>query len=257
MLLKGKKILVTGASSGIGMAAAKLFSLEGASVALAARRKNKLDALVAEIKSAGGIAVAIEADISRTKGVTEMMEQAVNRLAGLDGAFNNAGTIGNFSPMLNQSEQDWDETINVNLKSVWFSSQWQMRYFQTNDIKGSIVNTSSWLASGALCGSSVYSASKAGIDAFVRAAAIEVANSGIRINSVNPGGINTEMTREAFNHDKLILDMFSQQHPAKRLGEPTEVAELACWLLSERASFVNGQAIHVDSGYTIGGQRGS
>ena len=254
-LLKDKKILISGASSGIGHAAAMLFASEGAKLAVSARRLDKLQDLVEIISNKGGKAVAIQADLSTTKGVTEMISQSLDKLNGLNGAFNNAGTVGNFVPMLEQSVGDLDITVNLNLKAVWLACRLQAEFFQKHSIKGSIVNTSSWLASGALVGSSVYSASKAGVDAFIRAAAVELAPEGIRLNNINPGGIDTEMTRVAFNHDSDSLEAFARSHPVGRLGKPHEVAELAAWLLSDRSTFVTGQSITIDGGYAIPGQR--
>lgn len=253
-LLAGKSGVVVGASSGIGHAAAMLFAEEGAQVAVVARRREKLEDLVAAIEGEGGTAFAIQADVTTMADHARIVAETVAAFGRLDFAFNNAGTIGNFAPMLEQSEADWDRTVVTNLKAVWQSVRAQAAQMRAQGA-GAIVNTSSWLAVGALPGSTVYSASKAGVDGLLRPAALELADFGIRINNVNPGGIDTEMTREAFRHDPAILDAFGRAHPIGRMGTPRETAELACFLLSDRAANVTGQAILVDGGYTIAGQR--
>lgn len=253
-LLTGKSGVIVGASSGIGHAAATLFAEEGAHVAVVARRKEKLEDLVATISEKDGKAVAIQADVSVSADHERIVSVAAEALGRLDFAFNNAGTIGNFVPMLDQSEADWDRTVTTNLKAVWLSVRAQAAQMRAQG-GGAIVNTSSWLAVGALPGSTVYSASKAGIDGMVRPAALELAEFGIRINNINPGGIDTRLTREAFNHDEAILDAFGKAHPIGRLGTPRETAELACFLVSDRAANITGQSILVDGGYAISGQR--
>ncbi|MEL6196720.1 MAG: glucose 1-dehydrogenase [Pseudomonadota bacterium] len=253
-LLKGKSGVIVGASSGIGQAAAMLFAEEGAQVAVVARRKAKLEELVGSIRAQGGTAVAIQADVSVGADHERIVSETVAAFGKLDFAFNNAGTIGNFAPMLDQSEADWDRTLSTNLKAIWLSVRAQAAQMRAQG-GGAIVNTSSWLAVGALPGSSVYSASKAGIDGMVRPAALELAPLGIRINNISPGGIDTEMTREAFQHDAAVLDAFGRSHPIGRMGTPRETAELACFLLSDRAANITGQSILVDGGYAIGGQR--
>ena len=253
-LLTGKSGVIVGASSGIGHAAAILFAEEGAQVAVVARRKEKLEKLVETITAKGGKAFAIQADVSIAADHERIVSETVAAFGRLDFAFNNAGTIGNFVPMLDQSEADWDVTVSTNLKAIWLSVRAQAAQMRSQG-GGAIVNTSSWLAVGALPGSTVYSASKAGIDGIVRPAALELAPFGIRINNINPGGIDTEMTREAFQHDAKVLDAFGRSHPIGRMGTPRETAELACFLVSDRAANITGQAILVDGGYAIGGQR--
>lgn len=253
-LLEGKAGVVVGASSGIGEAAALLFAEEGAKVAVAARRGRLLDALVERIERAGGTAVAIVADVTRPGDAGRIVAETLDAFGQLDFAFNNAGTIGTFAPMLEQSEQDWDQTIATNLKSVWMLVCAEAAWM-TRQGRGAIVNTSSWLSGGALPGSSSYSASKAGVDGLLRAAALEFAPQGVRINNINPGGIDTDMTREALRFDESALAGFGKAHPIGRLGTARETAQLAAFLLSDRASNITGQSILVDGGYAIAGQR--
>lgn len=253
-LLEGKAGVVVGASSGIGKAAAELFAEEGASVAVVARRQEHLDELAGQIARRGGTAVPIVADVTKSADHVRIVKETVFVFGRLDFAFNNAGTIGNFAPMLEQSEEDWTHTMDTNLKSVWMSVRAQAAQMEKNG-GGAIVNTSSWLALGALPGSTSYSASKAGMDGLLRAAALELAPLDIRINNINPGGIDTDMTRRAFQNDETILDAFGRAHPIGRLGTPRETAELAAFLLSSRAANITGQAILVDGGYSIPGQR--
>ena len=252
-LLENKSGMIVGASSGIGRAAALLFAQEGANVVVVGRNTAKLQTLCNEIETAGGNATLISADITDVKQIKYMVQAAKNAYGKLDFAFNNAGTIGNFVPMLSQSEQDWDNTINTNLKAVWLSIREQAKTMQNSG--GAIVNTSSWLALGGLIGSTTYSASKAGIDGLLRPAALELAAIDVRINNINPGGVDTDMTREAFQHNQDTLDAFSSSHPIGRMGSPTEIAELAAFLLSDRATNITGQAIVIDGGYAIPGQR--
>lgn len=259
-LLEGKCILVTGTSSGIGRAAALLFARESARVTVASRSREPNERLAQEIEQAGGEALFVQTDVTDAAAVEALVEAHVERFGRLNGALNNAGTLGSFAPLMEQSEEDWDRTLQANLKSVWLCLRAEARQMASQDPtpggrRGAIVNTSSWLARGALAGSTVYSASKAGMDGLVRAAAVELAPLGIRVNNVNPGGIDTEMTREAFQHDAETLAAFGRAHPAGRMGTPEEVAQLAAWLLSDRAAFVTGESVLVDGGYAVPGQR--
>ncbi|WP_462150583.1 SDR family NAD(P)-dependent oxidoreductase [Pseudoalteromonas xiamenensis] len=253
-LLKDKKGMIVGATSGIGRAAATLFAKEGAEVVVIGRRAELLESLVSEIKEAGGKAHYIVADIAKSDDIKRMTDEAQTLLGRLDFAFNNAGTIGNFAPIFDQSEADWDHTIGTNLKAVWLSIKEQATAMRAHG--GAIVNTSSWLSNGGLIGSTAYSASKAGMDGIIRPAALELAQYGIRINNINPGGVDTEMTREAFQHDEQVLSTFAKSHPLGKLASSEEIAELAAYLLSDRARNITGQAIFTDGGYAIAGQRG-
>lgn len=253
-LLEGRRGLIVGASSGIGRASAKLFAEEGADIVIVARRNERLDELVAEYQSIGGKITPFCVDITAKGAPQKVTDFATTTLGRIDFAFNNAGTIGNFIPIVEQSEADFDEVMAVNLKSVWLSVRSQAQQMMKQE-RGVIVNTSSWLSRGALLGSSTYSASKSALDGLMRACALEFAPH-IRINNINPGGIDTEMTRIAFNHDEQVLLNFGNSHPIGRMGTSLEVAQLAAFLFSDRASNITGQAIAVDGGYAIPGQRG-
>ena len=252
-LLENKCGMVVGATSGIGRDSALLFAKQGAILTIVGRRTHLLESLQKEIEAQGGQAFVITADVTDSAQIENMVQTAKQKMGKLDFAFNNSGTIGNFAPMLEQTEEDWDHTINTNLKSIWLSIRAQANAMKENG--GTIVNTSSWLAKGALAGSTSYSASKAGMDGLLRPAALELAPMNIRINNINPGGIDTQMTREAFNHDESVLAAFAQSHPSGRMGTPEEVANLAAFLLSDLSNNITGQAISTDGGYGIAGQR--
>ena len=251
MQFKNKVALVTGGNSGIGRAAAIAFGREGASVVIAARRQEEGQKTVRVIQDAGGTAMFIQTDVSKSDDIKALIEQTIATYGRLDCAFNNAGTEGVFGPMLKLTEEVWDRTLNVNLKAVWLCMKHEVEAFLQQGTGGTIVNTSSWLAVGGLVGSTIYSASKAGLDGLVRPAALEFIKQGIRINNINPGTIDTEMTRRALHNDEETLAKFAAINPSGRMGTPEEVAEMVLWLCSDAASFVTGQSILVDGGWAI------
>lgn len=253
-----KVALVTGASSGMGRATAILFAKHGAKVVVAARREEESKAVVAAIQAAGGEAHYIKTDVSNSMEVRSLVEKTVEHYGRLDCAFNNAGTEGKFAPITELTEDDWDRTIDINLKAVWLCMKYQIEQMLKQNTGGAIVNTSSWLAKGGLAGSTIYSASKGGLDGMVRPAAIEYASRNIRINNINPGIIDTEMFRRFGNPDDpndAVVSTFIQHIPMQRLGESIEMAETAIWLCSDAASYITGQTISVDGGYAIPGHR--
>lgn len=245
--------LISGAGTGIGEAAAYAFARQGYAVVLAGRREAEIARVAATVEVQGGKALAVPADVTVEAQVLQLVETAVSGFGRLDAAFNNAGIEGAFAPITELTAAQFDETMTINLKGVWLSCKYELAAMQALGSGGAVVNTSSWLAHGAFPGSSIYSASKAALDGMIRALAQEVAESGIRINNVNPGIIDTPMLRR-FGDDAAFAP-FIQHTPARRLGKPEDVAEVVTWLCSDQARFVTGQNILVDGGYAIPGHR--
>ncbi len=229
------------------------FAARGASVTLAGRRAEQLEAVAAEIAAQGGTALVVPTDITDPEQVQALVQRTVERFGRLDAAFNNAGDEGAWGPIGKLSVNDFDKTMAINLRGVWLSCRAEIIQMQRQGGGGAIVNTSSWLAHGALPGSSIYSASKAAPDGMTRALAVETADQGIRVNNVNPGIIETPMLRRFA--DEVTQAPFTDHTPSRRLGQPEEVANAVIWLCSDQASFITGQNILVDGGYTIPGHR--
>ena len=250
--LTGKVVLVTGAGSGIGEAAALRFAREGAVVALAGRREGPLTDVANAIAHVGGKAVAMPADISSEVAVDGLIARIEDELGPLDIAFNNAGVLGPLKPITELSADEFDAVIGTNLRGVWLLARAEIRAMTVSGRRGSIVNTSSFVAEAAGAGTSAYAPSKAGLNALVRALALEVGPHGIRVNNVAPGVIRTAMS------DGLSDDLYqalANNAALKRLGEPGDVADVAVWLCTEEARFITGQTILADGGFAIPGMR--
>jgi NAD(P)-dependent dehydrogenase (short-subunit alcohol dehydrogenase family) len=247
-LLEGKVALVTGGTSGIGRASAVLFAKEGAKVALTGRRAAEGEAVVAEIAAAGGEAFFIQADLADTDSIPGIVAQVVARYGRLDCAFNNAGISGG-GPLDALTESIWDGIVDTNLKAAFFCLQAEAAQMKRQG-GGAIVFNGSVLANIAVPGTTIYSASKGGVVSLARAAAVELGPHGIRVNSVNPSITRTPMTegRITTGADGKAAHPYAVGIPLGRLAEPEEMAEVALFLLSDRASYVNGQALVVDGG---------
>lgn len=252
--LQDRVAIVTGGGTGIGRAAALAYAREGATVVLAGRRPAEIEAVAGEIIALGGDALAVPTDVSREVDIRRLIDTAVDRYGRLDAAFNNAGILGNFAPIAEQTSADFDTVIATNLRGIWLSVKYEIEAFLAQGTGGSIVNTSSWLAKGALAGSSSYSASKGALDAMIRAVALEYGPKGIRINNINPGIIDTPMARSGWSDESAFIP-FVEHTPARRAGLPDDAGDVAVWLSTDEARFVTGQNILVDGGYTIAGLR--
>ncbi|QBJ11383.1 SDR family NAD(P)-dependent oxidoreductase [Rahnella aceris] len=251
--LQGRVALVTGGGSGIGRAAALAFSRDGAKVVVAGRRETALQETVMMIRERGGDALAVPADVSDSAQVRHLIAATLAHYGRLDAAFNNAGVEG-FAPVSDMTEAEFDRVIATNLKGVWLSVKYQLEAMTAAGRGGAIVNTSSWLAHGASIGSAAYSASKGGLDAMIRAIALETGAQNIRINNVNPGIIDTPMARRMGANEETLIP-FVRLTPAGRVGEPADVADVVVWLCSDEARFVTGQNLLVDGGFTVAGLR--
>lgn len=248
--LADKVAIVTGASSGIGRAAAKLFAAEGAAVIVTARRQALLDELVAEIEAAGGKAVAVAGDIASEALAKLLVDTAVERFGGLDIAFNNAGTLGPAAPTDALSTEAWHTTVDTNLASAFFGAKYQLPAMQKRG-GGSIIFTSSFVGHHAgFPGMAAYAAAKAGVIGLMRVIAVEYGGAGIRANALLPGGTDTPMGQASASTPEARAFVESL-HALKRLASPVEIARSALYLASEASSFTTGATLLCDGGVTI------
>lgn len=248
--LTGKVAIVTGASSGIGLATAKLFAQEGAKVVVAARRQAELEKLVAEIVGAGGEAVALAGDVQSEDYAKALVALAVSRFGRLDIAFNNAGTLGELAPSTEVSEQGWNETLAINLTSAFFGAKHQIPEMIKHG-GGSIIFTSTFVGySFAFPGVAAYAASKSGLIGLTQALAAEYGPLGVRVNSILPGAVDTPMYRD-MNDTTESQDFIINLHALKRVAQPQELARSVLYLASDDSAFVTGTASLVDGGASI------
>ena len=250
-ILAGKTAVITGASAGIGRAAALVFAGEGARLVLAARRGNEGEETADMVRRSGGSAVFVAAYVSKREHVERVFDECLRTFGPVDCAFNNAGVEGLPNTLTaDYLEDDWDRLVAVNLKSVWLCMKHEIR--QMAGRGGSIVNNASIL--GLVGGSSTapYTASKHGVVGLTKAVALEYARDGIRVNAVCPGYVHTPMVDRltAVNPNHIANAIRSE--PVGRLGAPEEIAEAAAWLCSDAASFVTGHAMAVDGGFLAG-----
>ena len=245
--LAGKVALVTGGNAGIGRATALAFASEGVHVAVAARREAEGKETVATIEKEGGKAIFIQTDVTKEDDVDRMVEFVVNKFGHLDYAFNNAGIV-NRIPLIEMSKDDFKSIINVNLTGVFLCMKYEIIQMLKQG-KGAIVNMSSALGiAGTHRPLSAYVASKHGVIGLTKAAALAYAKSGIRINSISPGAILTEMQKTAIASDPSVEKLYIDDTPIGRYGTPEEVANTVVWLCSDAASFVHGENMRVDGG---------
>lgn len=248
--LDNKIAIVTGASSGIGRAAAKLFAQEGAIVVAAARRQPALDTLVAEITMAGGRAIALAGDIQDEAYAKMLVDRACEEFGGLDIAFNNAGTNGPIGPTPDVSLHSWNETISTNLTSAYLGAKYQIPAMLKRD-SGSLIFTSTFVGyTVGMPGVAAYASSKAGLIGLTQSLAAEFGPKKIRINALLPGGTETPMAK-AWIGTSEGRSFIEGMHALKRIARPEEIAQAALYLASDASSFTTGAAMLVDGGVSI------
>jgi NAD(P)-dependent dehydrogenase (short-subunit alcohol dehydrogenase family) len=252
----GKVVIITGATSGIGAAAARAFAAEGAQVAFCGRREALGHQVEAEIRAAGGEATYIRADVRVPEDVAAFVEQAVARYGGLHVAFNNAGIQKPFTPLHEQSVADWDDTFLTNVRGVYLAMKAEIPHMLAGG-GGSIVVTSSSATMVARPGLAAYAATKEALQGIVRAAALEYGEQGIRINALLPGITDTPMVRPPDLDDatwaqaKPLLGQLNVDG-LHRLAEPEEIAAAALMLASDDLPYVTGVSFSVDGGLSAG-----
>lgn len=249
MRLENKRAIVTGGAGGIGRATSLLLASEGAKVAVVDLQQEAAEAVAKEIRTAGGEAIALTADVSSESDIERVVSAVVDTFGGVDVVFNNAGIIRR-TTAVETSVEEWDRVFGVNVRSIFLMCKHIVPIMAANG-GGSIINTGSgWGLKGG--GKAIsYCASKGAVVNMTRALAIDHGPQGIRVNSVNPGDVNTGMLREEARQLGQDSDSFlaeSADRPLRRMGEPREIAAAVLWLASDESSYVTGSALVVDGG---------
>ncbi len=250
MSIEGKTAIITGASSGIGAAAAKLFAKHGAHVVLGARRADLLEQVTETIQTTGGVATYVAGDVREESFAGELVEEALSKFGRLDIALNNAGILGETGDICAMTAQSWQTVLDTNLTSGFYAAKHQLPPMRRNG-KGSIIFVSSFVGhTVGLPGMSAYAASKAGLIGLTQCLAAEYGAQGIRVNALLPGGTKTNMAGD-FSDAPEASDAIASMHALKRMADPEEIAEAALFLATDAASFVTGSAMLVDGGNSI------
>jgi NAD(P)-dependent dehydrogenase (short-subunit alcohol dehydrogenase family) len=252
-LLEGKGVLITGAASGIGRATAQAASAEGARLVLCDVNEADGDQLVGEIRAGGGVATFVRCDVTSESDVEALVAGAASSLGGLDGAFNCAGILGIVSLTTDLPFDDWKRILDVDLNGVFLCTKHELRVMAQRGL-GSILNMASAAGLIGWPGASGYVAAKHGVVGLSKAAALEFAAQGVRVNAICPSYVETPMVSDLFENllggDPAQVDAARANHPIGRFAHPDEIAAACVWLLSDKASFVTGTAMSVDGGYT-------
>lgn len=243
---KGKVALITGGSFGIGRATAILFASKGAKVVVADFIEDNVT--LQEINKINGEGIFVKCDVAKPDEVKSLMDRIITEFGRLDYAFNNAGIEGITASTQECTEENWERTIDVNLKGVWLCMKYQIP-IMLNQGKGAIVNNASIAGLVGFQGLPAYVASKHGVLGLTKNAALENAKLGVRVNAVCPGVIKTPMVDRFTGQDKTVEKQFEDMEPVGRMGQPEEVAKAVLWLCSDEASFVTGITMPVDGGW--------
>jgi NAD(P)-dependent dehydrogenase (short-subunit alcohol dehydrogenase family) len=247
-LLKGRRALVTGASTGLGAHFARVLAAAGAEVTLAARRTDALAAVARDIERAGGRAHAVALDVTDAASVAGAVEAAVRLMGGIDILVNNAG-IARSGPVLDLTEAEWDAVLDTNLKGAFLVAQAVARHMRDTQQRGTIVNIASIVGERVAGGLAAYAASKAGLIQLTRAMALELARYGIRVNALCPGYIETDINREFFSTP--AGEAMVRRIPQRRLGLPDDLTGPLILLCSEAGAHITGAALPVDGGHLV------
>ena len=247
-MLENKNIVITGAGSGIGRATSLLAAGYGAKV-VCVDLTDGAEETAAEIIATGGTATSVRANVAEEAEVEAFVQTCVDQYGRIDGIYANAGVSGGRKPMSELTVEDWQRTLSVNTVGVFLAAKHSLKHFLAQG-HGAILCTASVAGLRANAGGVDYSASKAGVISIVQTTAYQTYGTGVRINAICPGLIETGMTKPTFDlaRERGKEDKIGQINPMKRFGQPSEIGEMACFLLSERASYVNGQAVPVDGG---------
>ena len=247
--LSGKVALVTGASSGIGHAAAIELARRGAKVVASARRRPEIEALVAEINKEGYEATAAVADINVEQDVIDLVAKTISTYGRIDVAFNNAGTEGEFTPFVDQSNEVYDTIFNANVRGVFWSMKHEAKAMLAQG-GGTIINNASMGGVIGFANAGLYIASKHAVLGLTKTASIELFKQGVRVNAVNPGIIDTPLQDRIWPSAEA-KDAFAASTVPGRAGSPQEIATVVAFLASDDASFVSGHGLLIDGGYSI------
>ena len=247
---ENKTVLITGGTSGIGKAAALAFAREGANVVVSGRRVAEGEKVAGEIASAGGRGLFVQTDVAREDEIIALVEKTMGAFGALHIAFNNAGTEGQIGPLTTeQTVEHYHQVCDINIRGVLLSMKHEIPAMLRSG-GGAIVNNSSLAGHLGFPGGSVYAASKFAVIGLTKSAALEFAGQGVRVNSVSPGLIQTEMFDRAFGEGETEIKKTKvTQTPVGRIGTPEEIASAVLWLSSPGAAFTTGQDIIVDGGF--------
>ena len=242
-----KVAIVTGGSSGIGRATAIALAKQGVKISIAARRVKEGEETVRLVKEAGSDGIFVRTNVANEDDVKSLVENTVKKYGRLDYAFNNAGVEQTMAPIVEQTVEEFNQIMNINVKGVWLSMKYEIPVMLKSG-GGAIVNNSSVAGIIGFPQMAIYIASKHAVLGLTKSAALEYAKSGIRINAIAPGGVETEMANRVNENTPQFLETLTSMHPIGRIADPEGIANAVVWLLSEKASFVLGHTLLVDGG---------